>query len=72
MNVFNKPRETHASVVVSQLKKNDQMSINVGFSLNNENSLTKSKTLSGLCCNCENNTHCDWQRENKVFCEHYQ
>jgi hypothetical protein len=72
MNVFNKPTEGHVSITLKQSQKKDRMNINMGFSLNKENSFIKGKTLSGLCCNCDNNMQCDWQRENKIFCEHYQ
>ena len=72
MNVFNKPTEGHVSIAVKEQQKKGSMSINMGFSLNNDNSVINGKTLSGLCSNCENNIQCDWQRENKIFCEHYQ
>jgi|GEM_PF-3768299 len=26
----------------------------------------------GLCSDCNNNDHCPWKENQKIFCEHYQ
>lgn len=72
MDVKNVTRKTTASFGLNYQKISNDMVTDEVFSLTNERLFTKGNTLSGLCTNCENNTHCDWQRENKIFCEHYQ
>ncbi|WP_070786728.1 hypothetical protein [Flavobacterium crassostreae] len=27
---------------------------------------------ASICTNCDHYTHCMWQSNNKIFCEHYQ
>lgn len=29
-------------------------------------------SITGICMNCDNNNHCPWQENQKMFCEHYQ
>lgn len=72
MNILNKTRQGNVSVVVKQQDKENKSTNIMSFSETNENSIFKPNYFFGLCSNCENNLQCAWQRENKIFCEHYQ
>lgn len=72
MNVLNKSRKENASILVKQQDKENNSTSKMDFSKNNENSIFLPNYFFGLCSNCENNLQCAWQRENKIFCEHYQ
>lgn len=50
-----------------------EIKVNSDFSLIEIDSLILMDAVhDGLCLNCDFKNQCFWQKNNKVFCEHYQ
>ncbi len=35
-------------------------------------SSNKVKLTKGLCISCENNSHCLWRQNDKIYCQHFE
>ncbi|WP_091090421.1 hypothetical protein [Flavobacterium gillisiae] len=73
MNILEKQGIDSIPVAIKRKVKRDKMIIDLDFSVvAKEESAFKGEVNVGLCINCDSNIHCTWQRNNKMFCEHYQ
>lgn len=70
MNVLSKVSNINVATIVKDQKVG--LTVDKSSSLAIQNLVLMESSCYGLCSNCENNTQCAWQRENKIFCEHYQ
>lgn len=73
MNVFSKQRIDNVPIVIDSKIREGKSIIDVNFSIISEEKLVSTNDVTGgLCINCDKRTHCAWQGNNKVFCEHYK
>ncbi|WP_413997673.1 hypothetical protein ACMDB5_07665 [Flavobacterium sp. W1B] len=73
MSLLSKKGIDYIPIVIKRKMKRDKMIVDL------ENSaVIKEKSVSinginvGLCSHCDDNSHCNWKRNNTMFCEHYQ
>lgn len=73
MNILEKNGIDPLQVAIKRKTKRDKMIVDLDCTVvGNQKSILKGEISLGLCLNCDSNVYCTWQRNNKMFCEHYQ
>lgn len=72
MSLLEKKGFDYIPIVIKRKLKKDKMIVDLDVSaVSKEKSIVTNGLISGLCSHCDDNLHCDWKRNNKMFCEHY-
>ena len=73
MNVLNKQGTGYVPIGIDlDTIQHTKMQDRSGAATAVEDRIVTNEANLGLCSNCDNSSHCMWQRNNKMFCEHYQ